>query len=165
MATGEARVQKPKVTIDAKHKDGEYSRTITRDVTGLNPSAIAKEAGIGVEVDADGLPVDRYRAAGIEEEIPGWENTKAQRLRLIRYIARRWLLEELHYRDRMEFGVIPGSRSAVPNVPRVLVQAVSCGLRHTICITSKGVRVMAWRGSTAKSHCVSFTSTVPCAAP
>ena len=82
--------------------------------------------------------VRRYRTAGIESEVPGFENTNAQRERLIRYIARKWLLEELHFRDRVEFGIIAGSRASVPSVPRVLVQAVSCGLRHTACISAKG---------------------------
>lgn len=86
------------------------------------------------------ITVPRYRAAGIEAEIPGWNNARDQRVRLIRYIARKWLIEELMYKDRVEFGVIPGSRAVVPNVPRVLVQAVTVGTRHTACITAKGVR-------------------------
>lgn len=61
----------------------------------------------------------------------------------IRYVARKWLLDEIRYRNRPEFGIIPGSRKHVPNVPPVLVQAVSCGSRHTACITARG-EVMTW---------------------
>jgi hypothetical protein len=52
-------LKKPKVTVTQSVKEGVVTRTVEKDFTGVAPSATAVEAGIGVQVDADGLPVDR----------------------------------------------------------------------------------------------------------
>jgi hypothetical protein len=52
-------LKKPKVTITRTVKEGVITRTVEKDFTGVAPSAAAMEAGIGVQIDAEGLPVDR----------------------------------------------------------------------------------------------------------
>lgn len=60
LAASLAEEAKPKVEVSEKKGNGEVTRTVSKDYTSVGVSAVAKEAGIGVLVDGDGLPVDRY---------------------------------------------------------------------------------------------------------
>jgi hypothetical protein len=100
-----ARV-KPSVKVVVETSNGTVMKTVVEDYKG-QPTAIGREAGLGVQRDGFGAGVDRcgavlqctrvlaripnfvvtvgdrYRANGVEDEVPGFLNTRIQRERLV----------------------------------------------------------------------------------